>query len=47
MKKYLDHGVFLELKDEKIFNTVHVSFDTVEWGNGADMDPEILYLESE
>jgi len=30
-----------------MFNTVHKSFDTIEWNNGADFDPEVLYLESE
>ena len=43
MKPYLETGVFRELKDISIFNTVHISFDTVEWNNNADFDPEILY----
>jgi hypothetical protein len=30
-----------------MFNTVHVSFDTVEWNNEADLDPELLYKESQ
>ena len=30
-----------------MFNTVHVSFDTIEWNNEADLDPEILYKESQ
>ena len=46
MKDYLNHGVFKELKDKKLFNTVHISFDTIEWGNGADLDPETLYEKS-
>ena len=29
-----------------MFNTVHKSFDTVEWDNEADFDPEILYEKS-
>jgi hypothetical protein len=40
---YLDTGIFKELKDIKLFETVHVSFDTVEWSNGADLCPECLY----
>jgi hypothetical protein len=28
-------------------NTVHLSFDTVEWNNEADLDPEDLYKYSE
>ena len=42
---YLDKGVFRELRDEALFRSVHVSFDTVEWGNGADLCPELLYAE--
>ena len=40
---YLDKGVFREFRDETLFRSVHVSFDTVEWGNGADLCPELLY----
>lgn len=46
VKPYLNHGIFSELTDLTIFNSVHVSFDTVEWKNGADLDPETLYGES-
>ncbi len=46
VKPYLDHGIFSELSDVKIFNSIHVSFDTIEWKNGADLDPETLYNES-
>lgn len=45
-KPYLERGIFRELKDEKLFNTVHVSFDTIEWDNVADLDPELLFAES-
>lgn len=44
---YLDTGIFTDLKDEKLLNTVHVNFDTVEWANGADICPEVLYKESQ
>lgn len=47
MKPYLNKGVFRQLRDIKLFNTVHVSFDTIEWDNEADFDPEVLYEESE
>ncbi len=43
MNPYLDTGIFKELKDETIFKTAKVSFDTVEWDNEADIDPETLY----
>lgn len=46
MKPYLDKGIFQELKDISKFNTVRVSFDTIEWDNEADLDPEILYENS-
>lgn len=47
MNPFLDKGVFRDLKDAEMFNTVHVSFDTVEWGNGADLCPELLYKDSQ
>lgn len=46
MKPYLDYGIFKELKDMNIFNTVKTSFDTIEWINEADFDPEVLYQKS-
>ena len=46
MKPYLDIGKFQELKDRQVFNSVKISFDTIEWNNGLDFDPEILYEKS-
>jgi hypothetical protein len=46
MKPYLDFGIFQELKDLRIFRTVKTSFDSIEWENEADFDPEILYQKS-
>jgi hypothetical protein len=46
MKPYLDLGIFQELKDLRLFKTVKTSFDSIEWDNEADIDPEILYQES-
>ena len=43
MTPYLELGIFRELKDIHLFNTVRVSFDTIEWANEADIDPEVLY----
>ena len=43
MNPYLDKGIFQELRDMSKFNTVRLSFDTIEWDNDADLDPEILY----
>lgn len=46
VKPYLNHGIFSDLTDLTIFNSVYVSFDSIEWKNGADLDPETLYQES-
>lgn len=46
MKPYLDKGIFIGLKDEIVFKTAKVNFDTVEWANKADIDPETLYYGS-
>ena len=43
---YLDHGIFRALRDPAVFNSAHVSFDTVAWSNGADLCPEVLYRDS-
>jgi len=43
MKPYLNLGIFRDLKDIKLFETVKPSFDSIEWNNEADFDPEILY----
>ena len=43
---YLDTGVFTALRAEKLFKRVNVSFDTIEWPNGIDLDPEVLYEKS-
>lgn len=43
-KPYLNKGIFKELKVLEVFNTAHISFDTVAWNNEADFDPEMLYV---
>lgn len=43
MKPFLDTGVFKKLKEPSAFKQVHVSFDTVEWHSGIDLDPEFVY----
>lgn len=47
MKPYLTKGVFAELRDESLFRSVRVCFDAVQWSNGADLCPEVLYAQSE
>lgn len=44
---YLEIGKFVELKDKEIFNSVRISFDSIEWSNQLDLDPEVLYRKSE
>jgi len=46
VKPYLSTGLFKTLKDEKFFKTVKISYDSIEWPNGVDLDPEILYKKS-
>jgi hypothetical protein len=43
---YLNDGVFAQLRDASVFSSVHVAFDSVQWDNGADICPEVLYEES-
>ena len=43
VKPYLDTGLFAKLKDKNLFKMVKVSFDSIEWPNGIDLDPEVLY----
>ena len=46
LKPYLEIGKFQELKDENLFKSVQVSFDSIEWANKLDLDPELLYEKS-
>ncbi len=46
IKPYLSHGIFSQLADRKMFETARLSFDTVQWDNGADLCPEVLYSDS-
>jgi hypothetical protein len=43
----LTFGRFQTLKSPEVFKKVRVTFDTVEWENGLDLDPEYLYEQSE
>jgi len=46
MKPYLDKGIFKELKNEKMFNTVRPFIGTIQWENEADLCPDTVYLDS-
>ncbi|MFH1077136.1 MAG: DUF2442 domain-containing protein [Pseudomonadota bacterium] len=47
MKPYLNFGVFKRIQDYDKFKRVKVVFDTVEWDDGVDLDPEFIYTKSE
>jgi hypothetical protein len=42
MKPYLDFGVFKKIRDFEKFKRARISFDTVEWDDGVDLDPEFI-----
>jgi hypothetical protein len=46
LKPYLDFGIFRRLKSPGAFQRARVSFDTVEWDCGVDLDPEFIYEKS-
>lgn len=43
---YLNMGKFSELRNISLFNSVKVSFDSIEWANHLDFSPEFLYEKS-
>jgi hypothetical protein len=47
VKPYLDKGIFRELRDVRLFNTVKPCLGSIKWKNGQDFCPDTLYLDSE
>lgn len=45
MKPHLSFRVFRRIADYKNFKSVRVSFDTIEWDCGVDLDPEFVYIQ--
>ena len=43
----LSFGRFRELAAPEAFGKVRIAYDTVEWENGLDLDPEYLYERSQ
>ena len=43
---YLNVGKFTDLRDPSMFCSVGVKFDSIEWANHLDIDPEFLYEKS-
>lgn len=46
MKPYLNGDFFGELLDENYFNTVYLTDISIEWSNGQDMCPDVIFDES-
>ncbi len=46
MKPYLNIGIFQELKDMSVFNSVKPCLGSVQWENGQDLCPDTLYMDS-
>ncbi|HAQ21536.1 MAG TPA: DUF2442 domain-containing protein [Prolixibacteraceae bacterium] len=46
VKPYLGIGIFSELQDLSLFNSVKPCLGSIQWANGVDLCPDTLYLES-
>ncbi len=46
VKPYLNIGIFKELKDLRLFNSVKPFLGSIQWANGLDLCPDTLYMES-
>lgn len=46
VKPYLDTGIFRELKDMSVFNSVRPFLGSVQWQDGQDFCPDLLYEDS-
>ncbi len=44
---YLDKGFFKQLKDKSYFKSVKPFMDSIQWQNGQDFCPDMLYLDSQ
>ena len=45
VKPYLDKGIFKELQNKDVFNSVKVDNGSISWVGGQDFCPDTLYLE--
>ena len=45
VKPYLEKGIFRELKDRNEFNSVRPFLGSIQWRNGQDFCPDMLYLD--
>lgn len=46
VKPYLHLGIFRELQDLAVFNSVKPFLGSIQWQNGQDLCPDTLYLDS-
>ncbi len=46
VKPYLERGIFQELKDLRVFNSVRPVLGSVQWSGGQDFCPDTLYEDS-
>ena len=46
VKPYLDKGIFRQLKDLKLFNSVRPFLGSIQWEGGQDFCPDTLYMDS-
>lgn len=46
VKPYLDKGIFKELKELRYFNSVRPVLGSIQWQNGQDFCPDMLYMDS-
>jgi hypothetical protein len=45
MNPYLGKGIFKELSDLHVFNSVKPCLGSIQWVNGQDLCPDTLYLD--
>ena len=46
MEKYMQEKFYQKLRNRKYFQNVKISGNTIEWENGEDVAPELLYYDS-
>jgi hypothetical protein len=46
MKPWLDKGIFRDLRDPEVFNSVRPFLGTIQWSNEADLCPDTVYEDS-
>jgi len=46
VKPYIGNGLFKELQDLSLFNSVKPCLGSIQWANGVDLFPDTLYLDS-